>query len=132
MPIYEFRCNGCGARVSIFFRSMNEEVKGTCERCGSADLHRLMSRFNMGRPPLNPDSLNKSAMLDGVDYSDPGSMANFFRRMGQEFQDEPNEVMDEIIGRLDHGDPVEHALGLDAPHDHDHGPSPEVGNDAGE
>jgi putative FmdB family regulatory protein len=117
MPIYEFSCNACGARVSLFFRSMTSEAKGTCDRCGSPDLTRLISRFAVGRPPVDPTSFNKQEMLDGVDYGDPASMANFFRRMGDTFQDEPNEYMDEIVGRLDHGESVGDTLGIDT-HNH--------------
>jgi hypothetical protein len=74
--------------------------------------------------------LNKAELLDGVDYTNPQSMASFFRRMGNEFQDEPNEHMDEIIGRLDHGEAVHEALDLDMDSHagHAHGPS----NDDGE
>jgi hypothetical protein len=70
------------------------------------------------RAPLDPGTLNKAELLDGVDYTNPASMASFFRRMGDTFHDEPNEHMDEIIGRLDHGERVEKALDL---HTHDHG-----------
>ena len=69
---------------------------------------------------MDPANLNHTEMLDGVDYTDPASMANFFRRMGESFQDEPNEHMDEIIGRLDAGDPVERALDLNM-HSHEDG-----------
>ena len=118
MPIYEFRCNACGRRVSLFFRSMSTDATGVCDRCGSPDLSRLVSRVAIVRAPLDPGTLNKAELLDGVDYTDPASMAGFFRRMGESFQDEPNEHMDEIIGRLDHGERVEQALDL---HMHDHG-----------
>ena len=118
MPIYEFRCNACGARISRFVRSIGATDGGACDRCGSADLNRLISRVAILRGPVNPGSLNKDEMLDGVNYSDPASMASFFRRMGESFHDEPNEHMDEIIGRLDHGEAVESALDL---HMHDHG-----------
>jgi hypothetical protein len=50
-------------------------------------------------------------------------MASLFRRMGNEFQDEPNEHMDEIIGRLDHGEPVHKALELDM-HGHEEHAAP--------
>jgi hypothetical protein len=50
--------------------------------------------------------------------------------MGDAFQDEPNVHMDEIIGRLDHGEPVEKALDL---HMHDHsGGGMRDGGDAAE
>ena len=124
MPIYEFRCKACGAKVSLFFRSMRSEVGGVCDRCGSSDLQRLMSSFRVLRAPFNPTSLNKADLLDGVDYSNPASMASMFRRMGDTFQDEPNEHMDEIIGRLDHGEPVEKALDMNTHTGHDHGTSP--------
>jgi putative FmdB family regulatory protein len=113
MPVYEFGCNACGATLSRFVRSIGGEVSGTCDRCGSTDLRRLVSKFAVVRAPLNPKDLNKQKMLDGVDFTNPHSMANFFRRMGDDFHDEPNEHMDEIIKRLDYGEPVEKALDLD-------------------
>lgn len=117
MPVYEFRCNACGARVSALVRSMSEDAKCNCSRCGSSDLRRLVSRVAVLRTPLDPKMLNKAELLDGVNYSDPASMASFFRRMGDAFHDEPNEHMDEIVKRLDYGEPVERALDL---HTHTH------------
>ena len=132
MPIYEFRCNSCGAKVSIFCRTVTADATGECDRCGSADLRRLVSRVAVIRGAVNPGDLNKNELLDGVDYTNPASMASFFRRMGEAFHDEPNEHMDEIIGRLDHGEAVHEALDLhmhshDEP-DHSHS-SPDGGED---
>ena len=127
MPVYEHRCNACGAKVSIFSRTISTDVHGTCERCGSTDLSRLISRVAVLHAPVDPKNLNKTELLDGVDYSDPASMANMFRRMGDMFQDESNEHMSELIERLDYGEPVEHALGLDDHAGHDHGPLPDLG-----
>jgi putative FmdB family regulatory protein len=121
MPIYEFRCNACEARLSRLVRSIGADAAGAagvCDRCGSADLQRLVSRVAILRAPLDPSTLNHAELLDGVNYTDPASMASFFRRMGEAFHDEPNEHMDEIIGRLDHGEAVERALDL---HMHEHG-----------
>lgn len=131
MPIYEFQCNACGARLSRFVRTIGADVAaGTCDRCGSVDLRRLISRVAVVRAPLDPNTLNKRELLDGVNYTDPASMASFFRRMSDTFHDEPNEHMDEIVGRLDHGEPVERALDL---HMHAHGESDSAeGGDGGE
>src|SRR5204862_6115278 len=104
MPIYEYRCEACGARLSRFVRTIGADAAGTCDRCGSTDLHRLISRVAVVRAPLDPGTLNKQELLDGVDYSNPASMASFFRRMQDTFHDEPNEHMDEIVGRLDRGE----------------------------
>ena len=113
MPIYEFRCNACGAKSSLFFRSMSTDAQGVCNRCGSSDTRRLFSSFRVRVARPGPESMNKAELLDGVNYTDPASMASFFRRMGDTFQDEPNEHMDEMIGRLEHGEPVHKALDLD-------------------
>jgi putative FmdB family regulatory protein len=136
MPIYEFQCNACGARLSRLVRVMGADAAGTCDRCGSPDLRRLVSRVAILRAPLDPGSLSKQELLDGVNYTDPASMASFFRRMQDTFHDEPNEHMDEIVGRLDHGEAVEKALDL---HMHSHGDGhshggdgSDAGGDAGE
>ena len=118
MPIYEFGCNVCGAKSALFFRHMTTDAKGECSRCGSPDTRRLFSTFRVLKPAADPSKLNKAELLDGVDYTNPGSMAQFFRRMGDSFGDAPNEHMEEIVGRLDHGEPVHEALGLDMGHDH--------------
>jgi putative FmdB family regulatory protein len=117
MPVYEYSCNACSAKVSIFVRSINSEVNCVCDRCGSTDLRRLVSSFRVLRAPFDISKVDKRQLLDGVDYSNPASMAQFFKRMGDEFQDEPDENMDEIIGRLEHGERVEDALQLET-HDH--------------
>ena len=123
MPIYEFRCNVCAAKSSAFFRSMRSDAQAACGRCGSPDTRRLFSTFKTKIPRSSADQLNKAELLDGVDYTNPASMANFFRKMGSAFDDEPNEHMDEIVGRLDHGEPVYKALDLDM--GHSHGAAPE-------
>ena len=117
MPIYEFHCNGCGARVSLYFRTMTTDAKGVCDRCNSPDLQRRFSNFRVLSTPFNPANMNKAELLDGVNYTDPASMSSFFRRMQDTFQDGPNEHMEEIVGRLDRGEPVHKALDLDM-----HGP----------
>jgi len=43
MPIYEFRCNGCKRRVSVFLR--NHEAGPRCPNCGGTELNRLISKF---------------------------------------------------------------------------------------
>ena len=129
MPVYEFTCKACGATVSLFTRSITSEVKGVCDRCGSADLQRLISKITVLRAPFDPSKFNKQEFLNGVDFTNPASMAQMFRRMGETFQDEQNDYMDDIVGRLEHGERVEKAMGLD---EHFHGHSePAGGADGG-
>lgn len=130
MPIYEFRCKSCNARVSLFFKSMKVDATGNCDRCGSADLVRIFSSFRVLRTPFDVSSFNKKELLDGVNYTDPRSMANMFKRMQETFQDGPDEHMDEMVKRLEYGEAVEKAMDLNMgsnykgdPHGHDHGHS---------
>jgi putative FmdB family regulatory protein len=118
MPIYEFRCKDCGAKSSVFFRHMTVAAEGACKRCGSGNTNRIFSAFRVRMAKPGVDQLNKAELLDGVDYTNPHSMANFFRNMGDAFQDEPDEGMTEVVERLDHGEPVHEALQLDMGHDH--------------
>ena len=113
MPIYEFRCGSCNSKMAIFFRSMTTDATGTCEHCGSTDLRRLFSAFRVMKPAFNVNTLNKKELLDGVNYTDPRSMANFFNKMQDTFQDEPNEHMTEMVSRREKGEAVEKAMDLD-------------------
>lgn len=46
MPIYEYRCQTCGARFTHFFRTLNEAEGATvrCPTCGAKHVRRLISR----------------------------------------------------------------------------------------
>lgn len=43
MPIYEYRCGGCGERYECLVFRSDEAVQ--CPKCGSSDAHREMSVF---------------------------------------------------------------------------------------
>ncbi len=115
---------------------MKVDATGTCERCGSEDLVRVFSSFRVLRTPFDISTFNKKELLDGVNYTDPHSMANMFKRMQNTFQDGPDEHMDEMVKRLEYGEPVEKAMDLNMgsnykgdPHGHDHGHSHGGGED---
>ncbi len=114
MPVYEFSCKACGARVSVFVRSMNSEVNGRCQRCGSEDLQRLMSKFAVLRP-------SGGAGLDdlgSLDENDPRAMAAWARQMQAEMGDEAGPEFDDMINRLERGESLE--SDFDDYHDDDH------------
>jgi putative FmdB family regulatory protein len=134
MPVYEFSCNACGARLSLFFRSMNSEATGVCSRCGSSDLNRLFSKFAVLRNPYDPSKLDQRKLIEGLDENDPQSMARFLRRMNDEFQEEPDEQMEDMIGRLESGESVAKMMGIeddysDSHAGHDHGDVDDGGDD---
>jgi putative FmdB family regulatory protein len=45
MPIYEYRCDGCGERFEEYL-STSTKPAPPCPACGSAKVERLLSKIN--------------------------------------------------------------------------------------
>ena len=105
MPIYEYRCNRCQRRVSIFQRSIQGAATAVCSHCGSSDLTRLMSRVAVLRSEESHlEGLASDASLADLDESDPRSMARWARRMGREMGEDLGPEFDEVVERLEAGE----------------------------
>jgi putative FmdB family regulatory protein len=103
MPIYEYRCQACRKRTSVFVRSMSAAVKPACEHCGGRKLARLMSRVTVVRSGGGSlDDLDESMMAD-VDENDPRSVARFARRMRDEMGEDMGPDFDEAIDQMESG-----------------------------
>jgi len=78
MPIYEYRCEGCGRKASIFFRSVSAVVENpACPHCGEHRMQRRMSRV-WSRRSSDVDPISEQVYEDqgvpfyGADpFSDP-------------------------------------------------------------
>lgn len=105
MPIYEYRCQDCRRRVSLFFRSFRAiPDKPACPRCRGTNLTRLMSRVAVLRSEeSHVDDLTDPSGLGDLDENDPKSMARWMRKMSAEVGEEMPEEFDEVIGRLESG-----------------------------
>ena len=105
MPIYEYRCNTCKKRVSVLTLRVSEEVNPQCDRCGSKDLSRLMSRFaTVKSEESRLDTLSDPSTLSGLDENDPKSMARWMRKMGKELgEDFSGEDFDQMIEEVEAG-----------------------------
>ncbi len=106
MPIYEYRCNSCRRRVSIFWRSFAAAEAGApqCPRCQGHDLQRLVSRVAVLRSEDNRlDDLADPSSLAGVDENDPKSIARWMRKMGKETGEDLGAEFDEVVDRLESG-----------------------------
>lgn len=114
MPIYEYRCQECGRRLSVFQRSMSAPVSAACDRCGSLHLERLMSRVSVVRSSDSIlDSYDDERMLADVDENDPRSVARWARRMGSELGEELGPEFDEMVERMEAGEMPEELAGED-------------------
>ena len=109
MPIYEYRCAACNRRSSILVRSMNTPVRAKCEHCGSRRMTRLMSKFAVHR--ASGDGLDDLAGMDDLDENDPQAIARWARKMRDETGEDMGPEFDEMIGRMEAGEPPEDAMG---------------------
>jgi len=105
MPIYEYRCNKCKKRVSVLTLRVSEEVNPECDRCGSKDLSRLMSRFaTVKSEEARLESLADSSSLSGLDENDPKSMARWMRKTGNELGEEfSGDDFDQMVDEMEAG-----------------------------
>jgi len=110
MPVYEFRCNACKRKVTLFYKTYADYDAGThtCPRCGSTDLTRLISRVAIQRSPLarlfsGGDDADDS-FLDDLDDTDPRTMGKVLREMGSEMGEDMGPEFEEVVGRLERGE----------------------------
>jgi putative FmdB family regulatory protein len=115
MPIYEYRCQQCGRKQSIFWRSLSavNEAGAKCERCGSNSLTRVMSKVRVVRAGSRNDAgagPNDDAMMAemaNLDENDPRALGSFMRKMAAESGEDMGPEFDEVVGRLEKGEDPE-------------------------
>ena len=105
MPIYEFGCNNCRRRTSVFTRSIGTPATVACEHCGSADLSRLISRVAVLRSDSNglPSNFDESSLGD-IDENDPRSIARWVRKMSGQMGEPLDTEMEATLERLESGE----------------------------
>lgn len=110
MPIYEYRCQDCKKKVSVFFRTLSavDHSMARCPQCGGKNLSRLVSRVRALRSEESRlDSLADDSMLSGLDENDPKSMGRMLRKMARETGEDMPPEFDEAMGRLEAGESPE-------------------------
>jgi putative FmdB family regulatory protein len=118
VPIYEYRCNRCHRRASIFQRSIRDAAAVVCAHCGSTDLTRLISRVAVLRSEESHlEDLGSDASLADLDESDARSVARWARRMGREMGEDLGPEFDEMVERMEAGEMPEDLNGGEEPLD---------------
>lgn len=110
MPIYEYICNDCQRRVSVFFRTISQasSTQAHCPRCEGTDLQRQMSRIRVLRSEESRmESLADPSMLGALENEDPRALASFMRNMSDEMGEEMDDEMGEVLDRLEAGESPE-------------------------
>lgn len=110
MPIYEYRCNNCRRRVSIWWRTFSEAEIGTahCSYCSSQELTRLVSKVRVVRSEESRlDDLADPDNLGDLDENDPRSIARWMRKMSDEVGEDMGSEFEEVVDRLESGESPE-------------------------
>ena len=109
MPNYDYRCEDCRERVTLWQSYVEYGVKPVaCPLCGSRRLKRVIGRVRVAKSEeRRADDLADASFLDGVDESDPRSLARAMKKIGREMGEELPSEFDEITGRLESGESPE-------------------------
>lgn len=116
MPIYEYHCQDCRKRVSVFQRSVSSTNAPRCPECGGGALNRLISSFafHRGMPDFDDGSpYDEAGMMDGVDQDDPESVARWARSMGDQMGGDLPPDFDNDLARMAAGGAPDGDLGGD-------------------
>ncbi len=104
MPIYEFRCDNCRRRTSVFTRNIGGDVDAVCSHCGSRKMSRLISRVAVLHSEDDMFAGLDESSLAGVDENDPRSMARMVRGMSRRMGEPLDAQMEAELERMEAGE----------------------------
>lgn len=97
MPVYEFACQRCGARVTLLVGVVASPSEEICPKCGSSDLRKLVSRFRVGRD----EDARMDEMADRLErMGDPATVAegrHMVREIGKALDEDLSDEMEEMF-----------------------------------
>ena len=123
MPNYNYRCQACQRRATLFMTFAEyESAMPLCPHCGSDRLRRRISRVAIARSEdAHFDSLADDSVLAGLDEDDPQALGRMMRKMSHEMGEDLGDEFGEVVDRLEKGqspEDIERAL-------------PDLGSDGG-
>ena len=110
MPIYEYYCQDCRRRVSVFFRTFSDasDAAARCPTCSGAHLRRLVSRVAVLKSDDSRlESMADPSLMNGLESEDPRALASFMRKMSDEMGEPLDDDMHEVVSRLESGESPE-------------------------
>jgi putative FmdB family regulatory protein len=122
MPTYDYRCQDCQRRFSVFMTFAEYGNKTvTCPHCKGIHVTRKIGKVRIARSTDSdltdlPDPSN----LEGLE-EDPRALGKMMRKMSQQVGEDLPPEFDEVVGRLEKGQSPEEIerdlpdLGADLP-----------------
>lgn len=114
MPTYEYRCQDCGKRFSLFMTYQEfDSAVVECKYCSSKNISRKIGRIRVAKSEESRlESLSDPAALENLE-DDPQELGRMMRRMSSEMGEDLGPEFDEVIDRLEKGqspEEIEEAL----------------------
>ncbi len=109
MPSYDFRCNSCGRRFALFYKSYKDYEAATpaCPHCHSLQVARRITRVAIARPSLNLANLSSDEMLSVLDGGNPREIGTLFQQVGESAGVDMDETYRDATRRLLKGESLE-------------------------
>lgn len=95
MPIYEYICNQCRKKTSVFTRSVSSPSSPVCQHCGAMELTRAISTFAHHKSEQTiREEAGEPKLFQGPDYyKDPRNIGRWVeKRMGDMGVEMPSQV----------------------------------------
>lgn len=85
MPQYEFRCNCCGLRFVVSYKTFDdyETASVLCIECGKADVTRVISQVAIGKSNRDYSRMSSGEMLSVLESGDQRQVDRLFRQVGE-------------------------------------------------
>lgn len=84
MPAYDYRCENCGQRFELFFKSYADYDEATphCPHCDSVEVKRTINRVAFKQPTRDYSSMSSGEMLSVLESGDSQAVGEMFQQVG--------------------------------------------------
>lgn len=84
MPTYDYRCDACGNRFSLFFKRVKDyaDAEKHCPECESADVARVIKRVAVQSPTRDYSRMSSQEMLSVFESGDSRAVGEMFQQVG--------------------------------------------------
>jgi putative FmdB family regulatory protein len=115
MPVYEYRCEDCRRKSSVFYLTFTEATNAVpvCPHCASTHVRKLVSMFSAPKSEESRlDDIADPGAFGDVDENDPKSVARWARRMGRDMGEDLGPDYDEMVDSIERGEDPEGLGGM--------------------
>jgi putative FmdB family regulatory protein len=121
MPTYDYRCNQCGRKFALFYKSYKDYEAAethTCPHCQSIDVTRRISRVAIAQPARDLSNLSANEMLSVMDGGNSREVGKMFQQVADSTGEDLGASFNDAARRLSSGesiDKVERDLAASSP-----------------